>query len=88
MDELLPCLCCDAMTIGDRGGYEICEICDWEDDPVQAADPDYAGGANTLSLNQHRAQMSSLETTPAGLVADGEERHVRALMRAGLSPGS
>ena len=26
----------------------------WQDDPVQAADPDYEGGANTVSLRQAR----------------------------------
>jgi hypothetical protein len=32
------------------GSFEICEICGWEDDPVQLLDPKYEGGANTLSL--------------------------------------
>ena len=53
-DDLIPCPCCGAKTLSEAGAYEICEICDWEDDPVQAADPDYAGGANTLSLNEAR----------------------------------
>ncbi|EGN7764477.1 hypothetical protein ISN88_004608, partial [Escherichia coli] len=32
--------------------YEICPICGWEDDPVQSADPDFSGGANSPSLNE------------------------------------
>jgi hypothetical protein len=51
----LPCLCCDTPVIGVRGTHEICPVCGWEDDPLQARDPDFAGGANSLSLSQARA---------------------------------
>ena len=40
--------------------YEICDVCGWEDDFVQADDPDYVGGANgDISLNQAREQWLS-----------------------------
>ena len=32
--------------------YDICPICGWENDPVQASDHDYMGGANKISVNQ------------------------------------
>ncbi len=32
--------------------HDICPICKWEDDSVQLSDPDFAGGANELSLNE------------------------------------
>jgi hypothetical protein len=32
--------------------YDICEVCGWQDDNVQNNDPDYRGGANTMSLNE------------------------------------
>lgn len=32
------------------GSYDMCDICDWEDDPLQLVEPTYAGGANTPSL--------------------------------------
>jgi len=38
----------------EAGAYEICRVCGWEDDPVQEAQPDYAGSANTASLLQAR----------------------------------
>jgi len=53
--KMLPCDCCGAHTITVHGGYEICRRCGWEDDPVQAKDPDFAGGANATSLSEARA---------------------------------
>ncbi len=46
------CPCCGYRTLDEEppGTYDICEICFWEDDPVQFVDPDYEGGANTPSL--------------------------------------
>ena len=32
--------------------YDICEVCNWENDPVQLYKPDLAGGANKMSLHQ------------------------------------
>ena len=55
--EWLPCPCCGTRTFAEPGGYEICEVCGWEDDPVQSANPDYAGGANVESLNQARKKF-------------------------------
>lgn len=55
---LLPCPCCGAKVVTTPGEYEICDVCGWEDDPVQSADPDYAGGANKLSLNQARKEWA------------------------------
>ncbi len=53
--KLLPCLVCGAHTLSERGAYEICRRCGWEDDPTQSADPDYRGGANAQSLSEARA---------------------------------
>lgn len=53
-DDLYPCPCCSSRTLGALGSYEICDVCGWEDDPVQSADPDYAGGANHENLNSAR----------------------------------
>lgn len=50
------CSCCDYKTLCEKGGYEICPICFWEDDIVQFEDPNYEGGANKVSLK--KAQMN------------------------------
>lgn len=48
------CPCCGYQTLNEDppGTYDICGICFWEDDGVQFRDPDYEGGANTVSLRQ------------------------------------
>jgi len=48
------CPCCGYKTLSsaDRGSYQICPICFWEDDGAQFDDPDYDTGANPMSLRQ------------------------------------
>jgi hypothetical protein len=58
---MYPCPCCGYLTIGEQppGTFEICAVCGWEDDNVQFEDPDYAGGANKVSLNQARQNFAT-----------------------------
>jgi len=30
--ENVPCPCCGHLTLRERGGFELCPECDWEDD--------------------------------------------------------
>lgn len=55
----LPCHCCDCLTICERGRYEICSVCFWEDDPGQTPDFD-EGGANPLSLDEARRNFRAI----------------------------
>ncbi len=43
------CACCKKALVG---FYDICDVCGWQDDPIQNKNPDYDGGANEMSLNQ------------------------------------
>lgn len=45
------CPCCGKTLVGE---YDICSVCGWENDPVQLAHPDFAGGANHMSLQEAR----------------------------------
>lgn len=54
--ELNPCPCCGSRIFTSLGQYEICNVCGWEDDPVQSTDPNYGGGANKQSLNQAKKE--------------------------------
>ncbi len=50
------CPCCGYYTFleVDRGMYDICPVCFWEDDSEQEKNPNYAGGANRVSLIEAR----------------------------------
>jgi Cysteine-rich CPCC len=52
--DRFECPCCRQLTLDERGHYEICPKCNWEDDPIQEDKPDFEGGANRLSLNEAR----------------------------------
>jgi hypothetical protein len=68
--EMLPrnksgkfaCPCCGCFTLdeGEIGSFEICPVCFWEVDNVQFADPEYAGGANTMSLVEARMKFAEI----------------------------
>ena len=54
------CPCCGALSFtGPPGSFALCNVCDWEDDPIQLLDPAYRGGANLESLIQAQARFAS-----------------------------
>jgi hypothetical protein len=55
-EQHFACPCCGHYTLDEEptGTYLICEVCRWEDDPVQFEEHDFEGGANGPSLNQAR----------------------------------
>ena len=56
------CPCCGYLTLDEEppGTFDICQVCFWEDDNVQYKNPDYRGGANTVSLNEARATFKRI----------------------------
>jgi len=70
-NQRYPCNCCGFDTLDEEppGTFAICRICDWEDDDLQARKPDYAGGANKLSLREtQRRWLQQTEVTLFGKV--------------------
>jgi hypothetical protein len=57
----LRCPCCGCKTLGERGGYEICHVCFWEDDGQDDSNADEVwGGPNgPLSLTAARANFQA-----------------------------
>lgn len=62
MEKQFPCPCCGYLTrtVQESGTFEICPVCNWEDDNAQFNDPDFAGGANELSLNQAKENFAKI----------------------------
>lgn len=60
----LACPSCGFLTIEEEayGTYTICEVCGWEDDQVQLANPVSGGGANSESL--YESQLQALKNVP------------------------
>jgi hypothetical protein len=53
------CPCCNMPTIGEQAGFEICTICNWEDDGQDTDDADVVkGGPNgDYSLSEARTNF-------------------------------
>ena len=72
-----PCPCCGSLTRerAEPGTFDICPVCWWEDDALQAADPTWRGGANRESLEEGRANHRAFGAASRGAV--GRVRHPR-----------
>lgn len=73
----IPYPCCGFLTLErEYGSYVICQVCGWEDDGVQLANPTSAGGANARSLEE--AQKVALSQYPEQVeVAKGHRRSAK-----------
>lgn len=65
MNEYYSCPCCGYLTLSEPppGTFEICEVCNWEDDEVQYNNVDYEGGANEKSLRQAKEDFKKNNET-------------------------
>jgi Zn finger protein HypA/HybF involved in hydrogenase expression len=52
------CPCCQDNTLEEADAYEICPLCNWEDDPFQKEHPQKSG-ANSISLQSARLQWET-----------------------------
>lgn len=54
--NLQPCPCCSYRTIEQRGNYDICPVCFWEDDGGD--DPLRYSSPNHITLEEGRANFA------------------------------
>jgi hypothetical protein len=77
-EQLLRCPCCGYHTLPERGGYDICGVCFWEDDGTLEANA--YSGPNHMTLDEARTNFSKLgavtEREVAYVLPDGKERYV------------
>ncbi|MEM7432933.1 MAG: CPCC family cysteine-rich protein [Pseudomonadota bacterium] len=71
-NPICACPCCGHIVFEELQAWAICPICFWEDDPVQVADPWFAGGANKPSLVESQANYRKF-----GAMEQRFVRHVR-----------
>lgn len=66
----LRCPCCGCRTLSERGGFEICKVCYWEDDGQDEHDADVVrGGPNgKLSLTQARTHYLLFEACEESMI--------------------
>lgn len=71
------CPCCESYSLETQGGFEICPVCFWEDDPIMEENPNISGGSNDISLNQ--AKVNYL------MYGACEERFIPSVRKKGLT---
>ena len=59
--ESYRCPCCGHKTLSERGGFEICPICFWEDDGQDDQDADEIHGGPNYSLSLTQARINYRE---------------------------
>ncbi|MBC8049807.1 MAG: hypothetical protein H7X92_06640 [Chitinophagales bacterium] len=67
MSYTCPCCGYNAFS-GPVGSFEICNVCFWEDCPIESLDISYEGGPNKISLLKYQKQFLSLGKTAPVLI--------------------
>jgi hypothetical protein len=72
MNKNYACPCCGYLTLSEPppGTFEICPVCNWEDDNVQFNDIDYIGGANEESLREDRLNFKKFKCSSLRFLKD------------------
>ncbi|MEM7625562.1 MAG: CPCC family cysteine-rich protein [Planctomycetota bacterium] len=52
------CPCCDYVTLEERGVYDICPVCFWEDEERDLDDLDRVSGPNHVTLREARQNFA------------------------------
>lgn len=77
VEELVACPCCGYRTLRERGAYEICPVCFWEDDGT--TDPDRVSGPNHMTLREARLNVQYLgavnQSARDYVLTDGRTRY-------------
>ena len=77
VERLEACPCCEHRSLLQRGGYEICKVCFWEDDGMNELDR--VSGPNHMTLRQARQNFERFgavtDDARSHVLPDGKERY-------------
>ena len=79
VEQLYACPCCSYRSLQERGAYDICPVCFWEDDGT--AELDRISGSNHMTLHEARLNFQTFgavaESARKHVLTDGKERYER-----------
>lgn len=80
VEALETCPCCGYRSLRERGVFEICRVCFWEDDGT--TEPDRVSGPNHMTLGEARLNIQRFgavtEKAQSYVLPDGKERFALA----------
>ncbi|SCG80361.1 CPCC family cysteine-rich protein [Micromonospora rifamycinica] len=82
---LYACPCCGYLTLGERGCFEICDVCFWEDDGQDDQDADRVRGGPNRDLSLLDARRNFAVHAAAD---PRDRRHVRPPLPEEYPPGA
>ena len=65
---MIRCPVCAKYNFAQEDDYDVCPVCEWENDSLQLKDPSYWGGANDLSLNDYKKEWQRRSVVAVGKV--------------------
>ncbi|MEM8710349.1 MAG: CPCC family cysteine-rich protein [Planctomycetota bacterium] len=68
-DGAAQCPCCDFYSLQERGSFEICPVCYWEDDGQDLDRLDEVSGPNHITLRAARLNFERLGAADAAAVS-------------------
>jgi hypothetical protein len=78
-EELEICRCCGYRSLRERGGYEICQVCFWEDDGT--TNPESISAPNHMTLREARRNFDEIgaisQAAMTLVLPDGRGRYAR-----------
>lgn len=58
-DTLEKCPCCDYLTLPNRGNYDVCPVCFWEDDGKPNSELDSYSSVNHSTLREYMGKFEA-----------------------------
>lgn len=78
-ESMVECRCCGHLSLHERGSYEVCPVCFWEDDGLQ--DLERMSGPNHMTLRDGKENFNRIgacsEDSLRHVAPDAHEKYLR-----------